>query len=194
MLLLALLACGSDECELVTSDVADDAPLGEFTFTAADVAGVLVGTRALVANDDAGAPFDVELTVARGDGPAVFHDRTKHGRGDPFASTTFELQPACDDVVEVPITLAVWSEAAGVDLVVDVRARTPERGSTELEQVDVWETLPKESVADGLPTPPAGANKLNVSVGADPEGLRRLHLFWSADGGATTVLNFVSGG
>ena len=194
MLLFALLACGSDECETVTSEVADDDTLTDLAFTAADVVAAVAGTHALVAGDETGGRFPVQLTAERGEGPALYHDRTLRTRLsqddlDPFSSD-YELGPVCGDEVEVPLTLGLVSEEAGVDLAVEAMVMSPQSLSDQasLGTVQVWDEFPLDTPT--LPPPPPDAQVGEMMVHAEQGEITFLSLEWEGRGETAHLLRF----
>ncbi|MFN7144793.1 MAG: hypothetical protein ACK4YP_13535 [Myxococcota bacterium] len=192
LLLLLLAACGADECNVVSVDVADDAPLGDLPFTAGDAAAEAVGTYDLTVSTASEGWVAATLDVRRGDGPAVFEDAEFTQRLDfddvwPF-SQDYDLQPACQDRVEVPVRVTLDVPDIGLDLAIDGWIEPPPGSLDALHGVDLHATIPLDT--PGLPTPPEGTTSVYFRGGFFAAEIRSLQFSWDTVDESQTIVQF----
>lgn len=190
--LLLLAACGSDTCHVETLDVADDAPLDDLGFTAGDVVADATGTFDVTAESAEHGWIGAVLTVARGDGDAVFRDKQPRGRLDFddvwVFSQEMDLGIQCFDGVEVPAVGTLVVEDLGVDLAFETTL-APQRGAYgAVGVVSLSVDLPGET--PGLPPPPEGAGRAWLQASFEAGELTSLRLARSMGSSAETLLIF----
>ncbi|MFN7144792.1 MAG: hypothetical protein ACK4YP_13530 [Myxococcota bacterium] len=193
MLLLLLAACGSDECLVESSEVADDALLGDLAYTAGDVVSAATGTFEVTVESLEHGWVGAAFTVARGEGDATFHDATLRQRLDFDDVWIFsqemdlEIGSFCFDEVEVPVHGTLVAADLEVDLAFTGTATPPELlvASAALGEVWLLAQLPVDT--PGLPAPPEGATEAFLQATLQGGELVSLRLSWSiaVDGGGT---------
>jgi hypothetical protein len=196
--LLALL-CGcfvqvsSYECRTTTTEVDDDELVGDMTATAAEVLGAVEGTFGFAALYEEGGPVTGEVTVTRGEGPAIAFDGERLEnvtRGEPGVGTLQD--PAlviCGDSFEVPVEVVFATDDDQIafsmsDLAMPVARRAggePElfevKGDVDPERVEVMPSLPG---ADGT---------ANLALHWTPDGaLSVASLWWFSESTSQAVL------
>ncbi|MDP2315361.1 MAG: hypothetical protein Q8P41_20860 [Pseudomonadota bacterium] len=118
MLLLVMLGCvPSSNCEIVTTEVGDDAPLAELGFTMGELYASLVGTRAVPMRRSDGEIVAAELTITRGEDPALFNDTTltsQGGNGALYVLPPGDVFHMCFDNVEAPIDVTLTADEGAV--------------------------------------------------------------------------------
>lgn len=154
-LLLMMIAGGcnsSPDCETVEFEVQDDeADLGAFDFTVAELLEGISGVRTLPASDYTGQPIAVELRVGRGEGKASFRDTTREeGPRSPFGHN--DMGWVCEeDTLVVPIVYELATSdgalaAAGAALAHATNGYEP---SEPARLVQVTDTIEGEGGLEG---------------------------------------------
>ncbi len=194
LFLSVLVACGDDECTRATVDVADDDPLGDLPFTAAEVLAAVTGTRTVPLSGAGGSTVNATLTVTRGEGPAVLTDATLREGFDGLGSHDYDLF-YCYDEVEVPVVL----DLATADGATVVRGATSTAFTSMVFHQGDEDDLGIVSMvgvpgADDVLTPPASdARPPRLNVNFLGKVLTDISLTWQADDGVQRELAFVSG-
>lgn len=202
MVLALLLACGTDTCEVESVDVADDAPLGDLPFTAAEVAAAVTGERTVSVTGVSEEGSVATLAISRSADSAVFHDAMLHQRLElddvDFFSQDYEIEASCVDDVEVPVSISLRAVEVGVDIGFSgVAVPAPWSAMpAALGDVLIAQTLPLDTAT--LPLPPAGASGAFVQVIFNTGDLVELRMAWSiTEGGSSSsedILEFTSSG
>lgn len=188
LLLVLGFGCGSDTCQYDEVEVADDAPLGEIPFTAADLLAEVLGAYTVTVTSDTG-DSTATVGVTRGEGPAVFEDATFEQRLDaddvnPFFNE-YSLHPPCTDRVRVPIVVAVADEVLGIDLTLTGTAAPPNSQVVPTDPSEVW--ISASAPLDALPAPPPDATQVYLVATFEDRVATELHLSWAIEqGGAST--------
>ncbi|MES2641935.1 MAG: hypothetical protein V4850_20765 [Myxococcota bacterium] len=191
LLLLSLFACGADECEVASTNVSDDEPLGGYGYTVGEVVDTVSGARTLEVSDASGAGSDLTVTLARGDGEAVLHEATFVQRtdfGDVF-SKNWDLPAPCVDEYAVPLRVTVASEGMGITLELNAVIATPGwQIETEIRELWVSGNFPTDSAT--LPAAPADARSGSLGMTFDGDQLRDLRLFWNLPSSSDEFVNY----
>ncbi|MDP2305450.1 MAG: hypothetical protein Q8P18_05440 [Pseudomonadota bacterium] len=120
MILVLLLGCYTlteSHCEAEVREVPDDELL-DLGFT---VAAILdrIEPQQIHAVDLSGATVPLDVSITRGEGPALVDDTTEitevvGGFGPNTSNTWIDEDPTCGDAVEVPVTLTMSGEGVSV--------------------------------------------------------------------------------
>lgn len=192
MLLLLLAACGADECNVVSVDVADDARLGDLPYTAGEAAAEAVGTHEITVSTANAGWVAATLDVRRTDAPAVFQDAEFTQRLDFddvwIFSQDYELRPPCQDSVEVPVHVTLDVPDIGLDLAIDGWIEPPLGSLDALAGVGLYVTIPLDT--PGLPTPPEGTTSVYFRGDFVDGEIRVLQLSWDTVDGAYTIVQY----